>query len=230
MTLPATTEFEPHAAALRDHIIDGVDARYEMVCEDGSVTRYFARHYLSFDVHECQLHALAMASASGWVWDLGAGAGRHSLVLQALGNNVLAIDRSPLCVALMRRRGVEHAIYRDIFDLYHGQADTLLLLDHGIGMAGTFARLPALLAHLRNCLKPGGSLWVDGSDGRGPAFKRRGYSELRAHLRYGSLTGATFPWLYVSKRQLVTIAGQVGLQCAYVAGMSRGPYLARLQR
>ena len=231
MTAPTTTTaFEPHAAALRDCVVDGVDARYEMVCDDGAVSRYFARHYLSFDAYECPLHAMAMANATGWVWDLGAGAGRHTLVLQALDSEVLAIDRSPTCAALMRRRGVKHVVCRDVFALRQGRADTMLLLDHGIGMAGTMQRLPSLLAHLRDRLAKGGNLWVDGSDSRGPAFLRRGYSEVSARLRYKSLTGANFRWLYVSKRQLIAAAEHVGLRCAYLAGVNRGPYLARLER
>ena len=230
MALPTTTEFEPHAAALQDCILHDVDAYYEMLCDDGAISRYSARNYLSFDAYECPLHGLAMASASGWIWDLGAGAGRHALVLQALGDNVLAIDQSQLCVDLMRRRGVQHAVCRDVFDLHQGHADHMLLLDHNIGMAGTVERLPALLAHLRTRLSVGGSLWVDGSDGRGPAFLRRGYTELRGRLRYKALTGAEFPWLYVSKRTLTRMAEEVGLHCVYVVGISRGPYLARLQR
>ena len=230
MAITTTTAFEPHAAALRDCIERDVDARYEMVCDDGSITRYAARHYLAFDAHECPLHAMAMATAEGWIWDLGAGAGRHSLILQHLGNDVLAIDRSPTCIELMRGRGVEHTACCTIQELFYGQADTLLLLDHGLGMAGTMDRVPLILRQLRARMKVGGSLWVDGSDGRGRAFLRRGYAELNAHLRYGELTGAPFRWVYLSQRALVQAAGEVGLHCAFVVGMRNGPYLARLQR
>ena len=48
----------------------------------------------------------ALEVASGAILDVGAGAGCHSLALQAMEKQVIAIDISPLAVETMRERGV----------------------------------------------------------------------------------------------------------------------------
>ena len=65
----------------------------------------------------------ALELADGNILDVGAGAGCHSLALQAMGKQVTAIDISPLCVETMRDRGVDKVLEQDFFTL-DGQFDT----------------------------------------------------------------------------------------------------------
>ena len=105
----------------------------------------------------------ALRTASGAILDVGAGAGCHSLALQAMEKRVTAIDISPLAVATMRERGVKEVLEQDFFTL-EGRYDTILMLMNGIGIVGTLRRLPDFFLQVVRLLAPGGQLLCDSSD------------------------------------------------------------------
>ena len=78
------------------------------------------------DVEKC-----ALAACRGRILDVGAGAGCHSLALQSRGLGVDAIDISPGCVEVMRRRGIEKSYHRNILDLRNSRYDNVLMLMNG---------------------------------------------------------------------------------------------------
>src|SRR5262245_61701367 len=78
------------------------DDRYLDV--ESNLQLYFS-DYTSWRPHE----QAAIQHATGRVLDIGCGAGRHSLHLQTLGLDVLAIDVSPMAIKTCRLRGVRKA-------------------------------------------------------------------------------------------------------------------------
>ena len=181
----------------------------------------------------------ALRQASGHVLDVGAGAGCHSLALQAMEKRVTAIDISPLAVETMLQRGVHDVREQDFFTL-DGQYDTILMLMNGIGIVGTLSRLPAFFMQVDHLLAPGGQLLCDSSDlcylyedddGIIDLTGVEGYyGELTYQLQYKSIKGEAFPWLFIDPETLREQAVLYGYNCDIHV---RGPhydYLARLTR
>lgn len=113
-----------------------------------------------------KIEELALASCFGHVLDIGAGTGRHSLVLQKKGLNVYAVDIVPEAVEIMMYKGVTRTACQDIFEFNDGTFDTLLLLMHGIGMVETIVGLNRFLQYAHSLIKPSGVLIFDSLDVR----------------------------------------------------------------
>lgn len=181
----------------------------------------------------------ALKVASGHILDVGAGAGCHTLVLQAMEKRVTAIDISPLAVETMRQRGVRDVLEQDFFT-FDGQYDTILMLMNGIGIVGTISRLPAFFMQVNHLLAPGGQLLCDSSDlcylyeDEDGIIDLTGiegyYGELTYQMQYKSIKGEPFPWLFIDAETLREQAAAHGFHCDI---LMRGPhydYLARLTR
>jgi len=80
----------------------------------------------------------AMKHVRGTVLDVGCGAGRVALHLQARGHEVVAIDLSPLAVKTCRLRGVRDARVCPItrVDRRLGEFDTIVMLGNNFGLFG----------------------------------------------------------------------------------------------
>ena len=181
----------------------------------------------------------ALHVASGSILDVGAGAGCHSLALQAMEKDVTAIDITPLAVATMRERGVKDVREQDFFTMT-GQFDTILMLMNGIGIVGTLSRLPAFFMQVNRLLAPGGQLLCDSSDicyifeDEDGIIDLTGiegyYGELTYTMQYKQVKGEAFPWLFIDPETLREHAAAHGFHCDI---LMRGPhydYLARLTR
>ena len=181
----------------------------------------------------------ALQTASGKILDVGAGAGCHSLALQAMEKTVTAIDISPLAVATMRERGVHDVQEQDFFTL-SDRYDTILMLMNGIGIVGTLSRLPAFFMQVDRLLAPGGQLLCDSSDicyifededGIIDLTGIQGYyGELTYTMQYKDVKGESFSWLFIDPETLREHAAAHGFHCDI---LMRGPhydYLARLTR
>lgn len=181
----------------------------------------------------------ALVAARGRILDVGAGAGCHSLALQAMNKQVTAIDISPLSVATMRERGVLDVREQDFF-AHDGQFDTILMLMNGIGIVGTLARFPEFFMQVDRLLAPGGQLLCDSSDicyifededGFIDLTGIEGYyGELTYQMQYKGVKGEPFPWLFVDYETLSEQAQRHGYETELLA---RGPhydYLARITR
>ncbi|MGR6974883.1 class I SAM-dependent methyltransferase [Streptomyces cynarae] len=96
---------------------------------------------------------------TGPVLDVGCGPGRLVAALAARGVPTLGVDISPAAVARTRCRGGT-ALQRSVFDRLprEGRWGTALLMDGNVGIGGDPA---ALLARLRQLLRPGGRLLAE---------------------------------------------------------------------
>ena len=181
----------------------------------------------------------ALELANGSILDVGGGAGCHSLALQEMGKSVTAIDISPLCVATMRERGVVDVREQDFFTM-EGRFDTILMLMNGIGIVGSFSRLPTFFMQLDALLASGGQVLCDSSDicyifeDEDGFIDLTGidgyYGELTYQMQYRGIKGDPFPWLFIDPETLSEQAEAHGFSCDIIA---RGPhydYLACLTR
>jgi SAM-dependent methyltransferase len=182
-----------------------------------------------------ELEWIALQQCRGKILDIGAGAGSHALVLQQLGQDITALDISPLLATLMENRGVNKVICGDFFDLSTGTYDTLLLLMNGIGLAGTLEGLDRFLQKAQKLLRPGGQLIFDSSDiaylykGRipkGPGY----YGELFYQYGYKRQRSDWFQWLFIDRKTFTVIAAKAGWETAILSEDGHDQYLARCRR
>jgi 2-polyprenyl-3-methyl-5-hydroxy-6-metoxy-1,4-benzoquinol methylase len=182
----------------------------------------------------------AVELCSGKVLDIGAGTGRHSLVLQERGLSVCAIDIIPECVDVMKRRGVRDAHCTDVLEFNRGPFETLMSVMNGLTMVETLEGLPAFLRGIRRLTSANGQYLVDSTDLRcssDAALKTllekkiragRYFGELTARLEYKNRTGTLFRELFVDPETLRVVAVDAGWNCEVVMRQDNGRYLARL--
>lgn len=229
---------EPLAAALMDHHRSGRARRVKAWRADGVGFEIDTREYFTLEGTLASLDRLAIEHCGGRVLDVGAGAGRHALALQARGLEVVAIDVSPICTELCRERGVARAQTLDVMTLDDperlGRFDTIFFGMQTIGLAGGIRPLGRLLRRLRICLAPGGRILVDSSTLREPwegdyddDSPERG--EIVLSTCYRGWRGAPFPWLYLGEEDLREVAGSAGFEMAVLGRVESGEYLAVLE-
>ncbi len=186
------------------------------------------------DVEKC-----ALAACRGRILDVGAGAGCHSLILQSKGLDVDAIDVSPGCVEVMRRRGVKKSYHRNILDLTNSRYDTVLMLMNGIGISSSLDGLNLFIQNLDTLLTPNGQLLADSTDLTGKFLKNgeavydeeeRYCGETDFVMIYKGLRSDPFSWLYVDFELLHTICNFHGFRCDKLIETAEKQFLARIYR
>jgi len=148
----------------------------------------------------------ALSRLSGPILDLGCGAGRASLFLQTLGQEVTGVDASPGAVDVCRARGVRDVRLADLRNPpTDKQWGAILLLCGNLGLAGDWDHVRELLALLADSSRQDATLIADtvdptvGEDDSAPArsYQRRqvakGHYEglVGLRLHYGEMTS---PW------------------------------------
>ncbi len=233
---------DPFGRALTAFFAGDTTASVIMRREDGLEAPLPAAQFFRHEGEFSALERLALDHCRGRVLDLGAGAGEHSLVLQARGFPVTALDVSPAAVEIMRQRGVRDPVCADIFGWNAGGFDTLLTLGHGIGMVGDLAGLDRFLPHARGLLAAGGQILLDSTDvtrttnPRHLAYQaeigRQGRypGEVRVQFEFEGQQGPFCGWLHVSAATLAQAAERAGLACEVLLQQDDGEYLARLNR
>ena len=179
-----------------------------------------------------ELEWVALQQCRGKILDIGAGAGSHALALQQLGQDVTALDISPLLATLMVNRGVKNVIRQDFFELDGGVYDTLILLMNGIGLSGTLDGLRRFFDKARNLLRPGGQLIFDSSDiaylykGKlpiGPDY----YGAIFYQYEYKRQASDWFQWLFIDRQTLTQLAAQEGWKTELLFDDGHDQFLVR---
>ena len=180
----------------------------------------FFRTWNALPAHQRHL----LSHAAGRVLDVGAGAGQYALALQQRGIAVTALERSAGAVSVCRQRGL-----RDV-RLQGGLApgfpaerfDTILFLDHALGLAGTPDGLRRQLRALRARITPDGQMLAEFADytaTRDPAqvrYQQRNRAmgaypgTLRVRLEYGGERGPDFAWLTIALEDFRTLCAETG--------------------
>lgn len=179
------------------------------------------------------LESIALQNCTGKVLDIGAGAGSHALLLQEKGIDVTALEISEKAAAVMKLRGVEKIVQKDIFSFHAAAFDTLLLLMNGIGLTGNISGLKQFLQHARKLLHPSGQLIFDSSDvaylydDNIPEMDHY-YGEIRYRYEYKKQKTEWFTWLYVDQQTLTKIASDEGWNTEILFMDEYDQYLARL--
>jgi len=175
---------------------------------------------------------MALEQCRGTVLDIGAGAGSHALLLQEQGVDVTALDVSPLCINVLKERGVKKVVEVDVFAYDKNSYDTLLLLMNGIGLVGTITQLKELLRHLKTLLNKDGQILFDSSDiaylYEGNLPKQGYYGEIQYQYSYKKLKTEWFNWLYIDEHTMLQIALETGYNMEVLIEDEFGQYLTRL--
>jgi SAM-dependent methyltransferase len=186
----------------------------------------------------------AIRYASGRVLDVGCGAGRVSLHLQAEGHQVVAIDSSPLAVRTCRLRGVRDArvlpITRAGREL--GQFDTVIMFGNNFGLFGNPRRARWLLRRFRTMTSPEARILAESRDPNvdATADHRRYHArnrergrlagQIRIRVCYGRSRTPWFEYLIVSPREMRTIVAGTGWRVSRLVPSAGPTYVAVLEK
>jgi SAM-dependent methyltransferase len=222
--------WRPHGLALRDFLAGRADAEVIVRDEAGEEERTPARLFFRGPDEFSALEAVALDLCRGRVLDVGAGAGCHSLILQARGLVVVAIDVAPEAVEVMRCRGVRDARRADVFAWEGERFDTVLILMNGIGLVGSLQGLDGFLAEAPRLLTPGGQILLDSFDAgpSEPTRPGRYPGEMRFQLEYAGIRGAFYDFVFLDCDTLRRRAAKAGWSCESIWQEAEGHYLARL--
>lgn len=229
---------DPMGAAIYDYYLKGESdtliVHSSMFEDDEIPTEDLFR---SFDDMP-ELEKIALEEAQGRILDVGAGSGCHSIALQTMGKEAVAIDISPLSVEVMKRRGVDARNVNLYDESFTDKFDTILMLMNGTGIIGTLENMSAFFARIRQLLSPGGSLLIDSSDLRYLFEEEDGslmidladdyYGLLDYQMEYKGVKGEPFDWLYVDFETLAFYAEENGFSAELIAEGEHYDYLAKL--
>ena len=230
----------PFARALLAYHRGDTDAQFAIVRDDGYRAAVPMALFFRPETEFTAIDRAGLSACRGHVLDIGAGSGLHSLALQERGLTVTAIDAISEAVEVMRERGVRDARHADFF-AFSGEAfDTLLLLGHGIGMAGTIAALDRFLSMAHGLLAPGGQALVHSVDVRATtdpdhltyhqANRERGryVGTIGLRFEHEGETGPPCSWLHVDPSTLRDCGERAGWSFEMLLEEAEGEYLARL--
>jgi SAM-dependent methyltransferase len=182
----------------------------------------------------------ALRFARGRVLDVGVGAGRVALELQARGREVVAIDVSPGAVQTARDRGVRDVRLLAFEDVKAslGPFDTLVMYGNNFGLFGSPAKARRLLRRLLPFVRRIVASSNDPYGTEDPAHlayheRNRGRGRLPGRLRlrnrYRDLVGPWFDYLIVSPEEMAEIVDGTGWKIRRVVRDEGSYYVAVLE-
>lgn len=234
------TDKDPMGAAIRDYYLKGKASQLRVFSpdfdEDEMPVPTLFRNFKEMS----PLEQKALELSKGKILDVGAGSGCHSLALQEMGKNVVAIDISPLSVQTMKDRGVKVVKEINFFQIEGEYFDTILMLMNGAGIIGKIDKLPIFFSHIKSLLAPDGILLLDSSDLRYLYEEEDGsfmidlndnyYGEMEFYMQYKDIKGDQFPWLYIDFNTLQMYAEENGFKAELILLGDHYDYLAKIYR
>ena len=209
----------------RNAFVEVESPTLEMWLMDG---RTMFRDYREMD----ELEKRSLQLCKGKILDVGAGSGCHSLFLQENGHDVDAIDVSPGCVEVMKRRGVRNVFHKNLFSMNEQVYSTILMLMNGLGICGTLEGCNLFFQFAKSILAEDGQILAESTslepagDEPPSGSDDEGYSgETEFVMKYRDIIGDPFPWIYADFPLMQTIAAYNGLRCEKVSENREGRYV-----
>jgi SAM-dependent methyltransferase len=186
----------------------------------------------------------AVPMVRGRVLDVGCGAGRVALHLQARGHEVVGIDSSPLAIKTCRLRGVRDARVCSITQVgvRLGAFDTIVMFGNNFGLFGDPRRARWLLRRFHRLTSPAAKILAESRNPYETTIadhrrylqrnRRRGRlpGQLRIRVRYGHARTPWFDYLFVSPREMRAIVGGTGWRVSRLIRASGPIYVAVLEK
>ena len=186
----------------------------------------------------------AIGLVRGRALDVGCGAGRVALRLQAGGYEVVAIDISPLAIKTCRLRGVRDARVCSITSVSArlGEFDTVIMFGNNFGLFGNVRRARWLLKRLYGLTSQTARILAESRDPYQTTSvehrryhqlnRRRGRlpGQLRIRVRFGHARTPWFDYLIVSPREMRDIVAGTGWRIAKVIRTTGPDYVAVLEK
>ena len=201
--------------------VEGQTGAHDIVERDDGFIAVSTFDYLASVRRWKAVERRALRYVRGRVLDVGCGAGRVALELQARGRQVVAIDPSPGAVDVARRRGVRDVRLMRLEDVDDslGQFGTVLMYGNNFGLFGSRSKARRLLRTLRplaDRIVAGSNDLYRTDDPVHLAYqehnRRRGRmpGQLRIRVRYGNLIDPWFTYLLASPDEVTEIVDGTG--------------------
>jgi SAM-dependent methyltransferase len=224
-------------------LIDALDGRasgQEIVERDDGFIGVSTFDYLAPARRWMAVERRTFRYARGRVLDVGCGAGRAALELQARSRDVVAIDPSPGAVDVSRRRGVRDVRRMRLEDVSDalGYFDTVLMYGNNFGLFASRSKARRLLKVLRPLAGRivAGSNEVQRTDdplhlAYQERNRRRGRmaGQIRIRVRYKDLIGPWFDYLFVSPDELAELVDGTGWRVNRIVRAESSYYVAVLE-
>lgn len=209
--------------ALLDEL-EGGSAFFVVERDDGLVEPAAASGFFADPRSWAPHNREAMRAVLGRVLDVGCGAGRHLLHLEARGHECVGIDVSPGAVEVCRRRGAADVRPMGAAEVGRelGVFDTVLLLGGNLGLLGSWERARELLRRWYEVTSDRGRIvgdTIDLSESTEPADRdyharnrERGRpgGSARLRIRYKALATPWFDYLFVARDELDALCDGTG--------------------
>ena len=180
----------------------------------------------------------------GRVLDLGCGAGRMSLYLQAQGHEVVGIDISPLAVEVCRLRGMKDVRRMAITQVGPalGVFDNIIMMGNNWGLMGSHNRARWLLRQFHRMTSPEARIIASTNEiyqTDDPfhlayqAYNRergRMSGQIRLRVRYQVWRTAWFDYLMVSRDEMKEILSGTGWHVKEFIDFKKSLYIAVIEK
>jgi len=233
---------EPFGLALEEFYQGNEQAKVIFRRDDGLIEDHYVSNYFRTKNEFPPLEKHAISLCHGKVLDIGAGVGPHSLELQNLGLDVVALDISSHACEIMKKRGVKTVKCTSVYELVEMNFDTILLMGRAIGFVEDLLGLKKFLSFCKSLLNPGGHIVLDSLDihkTSNPvhlAYQEKNrqmgcyFGEIRLQMEYKGAKGEKFQILFVDSLTLRKIAHETEMTCKirYFQEDENGVYLAEI--